>query len=94
MRKLRCLELPSLQALHAAPTIQAQLSVLLPAAHLVADLHAKLKAVVGRARRPVFGGAGAAAGAPLPQSACARCGSVVVRCLHPCFVLTRPFTCH
>lgn len=39
---------------------QAQLSVLLPAAHLAADLHAKLKAVLGKARRPAFAAAGAA----------------------------------
>jgi hypothetical protein len=67
MRKLRCLELPALQALHAAPAMQAQLSVLLPAAHLVADLRTKLKAVLGKARRPAFAGATAAV-APLPPS--------------------------
>ncbi|KIZ01502.1 hypothetical protein MNEG_6459 [Monoraphidium neglectum] len=68
MRKLRCLELPSLQALHAAPSIQAQLSVLLPAAHLVADLQAKLKAVLGRARRPTFAAAAAAQLPPCLES--------------------------
>ncbi|KAI8476445.1 MAG: Fanconi anaemia protein FancD2 nuclease-domain-containing protein [Monoraphidium minutum] len=52
----------------AAPKPEdAQLSVLLPAAHLVADLHAKLKAVLGRARRPAFAAAaGGPAAAQLP----------------------------
>jgi hypothetical protein len=52
---------------------QAQLSLLVPVAHITADLHAKVKAVLARARRPAFaaggsGAAAAAAAAVLPPS--------------------------
>ena len=58
------------------PIPQAQLSVLVPAAQLVSDLQAKLKAVLGKSRRPAFAagsGAAAAATANLPPGERAGC---------------------
>ncbi|GBF89136.1 hypothetical protein Rsub_01853 [Raphidocelis subcapitata] len=94
IRKLRHLELPALQALNAAPSMQAsaghmhgrraQLSLLVPVAHLSTDLHAKLKAVLARARRPAFAaGPTAATAAALPPSLEAATPAELLRQLEP-----------
>jgi hypothetical protein len=65
---LRCLRPPAALALTICPPPDAALTLLLPATHLAADLHSKLKLLISRAKRPAGltphgGGAGATAAA-------------------------------
>lgn len=64
MSKLRCLRPTAALALNVYPDTRMLLSTLLPAAHLVVDLHTKLQTLYNRARRPAGFAAPAAPALP------------------------------
>lgn len=92
MSKLRCLRPTAALALNVFPDTRMSLTTLLPAAHLVTDLHAKLQMLFNRARRPA---SFAAAAAPaLPHGLAGHMGSTPGAQGVPFTAASRPHCLH